>query len=468
MLRSVCLSITFAFVLPTFAADDPAVFKSEVSMTRVDAQVVDSMGRPITGLQASDFVLRVDGKVQPIRNFSNENMPVDILLLLDVSGSMQPHVQRIADASEQALRVLAPQDRMAIMVFDTRTKVRLPFSPSHGEIVDELHNVLRAERFNGGTRITHALLDAARYIGRNGRPEARRAIVILTDDETQDGEAEATVQSALDEANAVLSFLRAPYEMPYAPGGHRGPAGGNRGPWGTGGGWGGGLPWPGGGRTGPMGGPRYPGGTTIGMDPSHSAGTADIAKGSGGDVMPISDASAFQDTLERLRQRYALHFYWPEGATDPERRTVVVSLAHSTGAQYRGSEVRYRRAYVAGDAGMRHAGGLIEVSREADPTDGEGKRSNRPTLASGRSSLGSIDDQAQTAARRRVAVNERSEPVVNAIDVEPEKAAGDTTPAATSTGTNETRPSPAPAKRGGWPRVDESKSRPNDSGPIQR
>src|SRR5947199_8239214 len=154
----------FSCSVSLFAADDPAVFKSDVSMTRVDAQVVDSMGRPITGLEVNDFVLRVDGKVQPIRNFGSENMPVDILLLLDVSGSMEPHVQRIADASEQAIRVLSPQDRMAVMVFDTRTRVRLPFNQNPGEITGELHNVLRAERFNGGTRVTHALLDAARYI----------------------------------------------------------------------------------------------------------------------------------------------------------------------------------------------------------------------------------------------------------------------------------------------------------------
>src|SRR4051794_37735069 len=80
------LLVAIICTVPVFAADDPAIFKSDVAMTRVDAQAVDSMGRPITGLQVNDFVLRVDGKVQPIRSFSNENMPVDILLLLDVSG----------------------------------------------------------------------------------------------------------------------------------------------------------------------------------------------------------------------------------------------------------------------------------------------------------------------------------------------------------------------------------------------
>ncbi len=456
-----------------FAADDPAVFKSDVAMTRVDAQVVDSMGRPITGLQVNDFVLRVDGKVQPIRNFGSENMPIDILLLLDVSGSMEPHVQRIADASEQALRVLAPQDRMAVMVFDTRTRIRLPFDANHGEIVSELHNVLQAERFNGGTRITHALLDAAKYIGRSGRRDARRAIVILTDDETQDGAAESTVQVALDEANAVLSFLRAPYEEPFAPGSAGRVPTRPQGPWGSGGTWGsggpigGGTSWPGG-RGGPMGGSRYPGGTTVGIDASHSAGTADIAKGSGGDVMPISDASAFQDTLERLRQRYALHFYWPEGSLDPEARTVMVNLAHSTGARYPGSEVRYRRAYVSNER-AHHAGGLIEVSREADPTDPEGARSKGQALSAGRSSsVDSAGDTVQSSRRRRVAVNESSGPVVNAVNVEPDDQPEKPAAAQPSSSTKSDAPQPDPAtvKRSGWPRVDESKGQGGGGGPI--
>jgi hypothetical protein len=220
---------------------------------------------------------------------------------------------------------------------------------------------------------------------------------------------------------------------------------------------GGGTTWPGG-RRGPIGGSPYPGGTTIGIDASHSAGTADIAKGSGGDVMPISDASAFEDTLERLRQRYALHFYWPEGASDPERRTVVVSLAHSTGTRYAGSEVRYRRSYVSKD-NSRHAGGLIEVSREADPTDPEGARTNRPTLSSaGNRGNDPIPDQ--TPTRRRVAVNERSSPVVNAVDIEPDNRPSQTGPTQSSTATD----TPPSVKRSGWPRVDEPKTQ--SGGPI--
>jgi hypothetical protein len=66
--------------------------------------------------------------------------------------------------------------------------------------------------------------------------------------------------------------------------------------------------------------------TVGGMAASHSAGTADIAKDSGGDVMEVDNASAFEDTLERLRQRYVLYFYWPPGPANPEQRLVTLAL----------------------------------------------------------------------------------------------------------------------------------------------
>src|SRR3984885_9608844 len=113
---------------PLSGDDDDLVFHSDVSLVRVDAQVVDSSNRAIIHLHAGDFVLRDNGREVPIRNFASENMPVDVLFLLDVSGSMRPHVQRIADASGQALTELGNNDRMGIMVFDRNTRVRLAFN----------------------------------------------------------------------------------------------------------------------------------------------------------------------------------------------------------------------------------------------------------------------------------------------------------------------------------------------------
>jgi len=333
-------------------AGDDVVFRSDVSLVRVDTQVLDRDNRTITGLRAADFVLRENGQPQQIRNFGTENFPVDVVLLLDVSASMRPHVERIASAAHQALRVLKDDDRIAIMVFDRSTRTRLRFRNSREDVERELESLLNQEMFNGGTDITRGILDAADYIVREARPNARRAIVILTDDQTERTRDVEGVSRALTRADAVLSLLLAPDALAYR---NQGAGGGRRGggTW-PGGSTGGGWPGAGGplggiilGRRGPYGG-RGPGGGGPGRMGGHtsSAGTEEIARRSGGDTMPVDDASALEMTLARIRQRYALHFNLPAGTKPGEERGVEVALSDAARQRYPGADLRYRRVYM--------------------------------------------------------------------------------------------------------------------------
>jgi len=360
------ISSVFYLLLTAFVlrADDP-VFKSDVALSRVDAQVVDRDGRAVGGLQVRDFILRVDGKVRPIKNFDSENMPIDILLLLDVSGSMRPHVEKMAEAAKLALNVLAEHDRLAIMVFDTFTRERLPFTNNRTEVTSELRHLVRGESFNGGTRITSAMISAAQYVQKHARPDARRAIVILTDDETQDAENEPKVETALSHAGAVLSFLQAPYDPETLSSGTgpvpipgSTPNGGIH--WPTGGGW------PGGGG--------IPGGGTIStpMDPDHTAGTASIANDSGGDTMSINDAAALENTLSRLRQRYALHFYMPEDAIAQAQHSIRVDLSTEARIRYPEADVHARRIFMGGKNETSGATVVTHQTAISDPIPGEG------------------------------------------------------------------------------------------------
>lgn len=411
--------------------DTNVVFRSDVSLVRVDAQVLDHDNRAVTGLRAEDFILRQDGRILPIRNFASENMPIDILLLLDVSGSMRVHVQRIADAAHEAMHVLANDDRIGIMVFDTYTRVRMPFRNSRDDVNRELERLLRQESFNGGTDITRALLDAADYVRRSARPDARRAIVILTDDQTQHERNEPAVERALERADAVLSLLLAPDAMAggYGPhgGGYPGGGGGYPG--------GGGSTWPGGGGMGgPLGGiilgrrggygGRRPGGYGY-PGRTHSAGTAEIARESGGDTMSVDDAYALETTLQRLRQRYALYFHLPEGVRAGEERSIEVDLADSARRRYRDAVVRYRRVYLAPGGSPDSAGPTMVTRAPA-------------TIPAERSHPVAIPDGEQSTSRRRVAVDEPQGPNVNMADTGDSSSTAAPAPAAAA-------PAPAPA-----------------------
>lgn len=446
----VCPIIVLGAFLSGAQDDTTIVFRSDVALVRVDAQVLDHDNRAVTGLRAEDFVLRQDGHVLPIRNFASENMPIDVLLLLDVSGSMRVHVQRIADAAHEALHVLANDDRVAIMVFDTYTRVRMPFRNSRDDVNRELERLLRQESFNGGTDITRALLDGADYVRQQGRRDARRAIVVLTDDQTQRSRDEAAVGRALQRADAVLSLLLAPDAM-----------GGGYGRHGGGGGYpGGGTGWPGGGGGGPLGGiilgrrggygGRQPGGGYGGQ--THSAGTATIARESGGDTMNVDDAYALETTLQRLRQRYALYFHQPEGTKAGEERSIEVDLADSARRHHPTSEIRYRRVYLA-PTGSPDNSGPTMVTRAPS------------SIPSERQSSSTIPDSDRPSSRRRVAVSEPSEgPRVNlsttsqdagqntSVENNSSSTAPDPPPAAAPPAPT---PSPAPAAqpKPGWRRV---------------
>lgn len=432
-------SAAFALlVLPALlSAQDEVVFRSDVSLVRVDVQVLDRSNRAVTGLQAEDFVLREEGKERQIRNFANEDMPVDVVFLIDVSGSMRPHVQRLADAAESAMTVLGNNDRVALMVFDRMTRVRSGFVP-HRQTMREMNALLDQEQFNGGTDITRALLDAARYVERNARKEARRAIVILTDDRTEFDRDEARVGRELVRADAVLMALLAPDAMGgrwsqypgQTPGGSRG-----------GGGWpsvifgppmgGGGYPRRGGG---------YPGGggrsrPQIGNN-TRSAGTAEIARASGGDSLPVDDASALETTLSRIRQRYALYFLVPEGAKAGEERRIDISLASAAARRYSGAELRYRREYLSPGSGSSPS----EVT------------ANEPATVSQTSSSASSPDAAPPRMRRRpVSDGTGSGPKGPNPDVG--VAAGSQEAAAAPAAAEPTTDSEPKSTGGGWRRV---------------
>jgi len=123
-----------------------------------------------------------------------------------------------------------------------------------------------------------------------------------------------------------------------------------------------------------------------------SAGTEEIAKRSGGDSMQVDDSAALENTLMRLRQRYALHFNLAEAGGTGDGGDVELVLSDAARRRYPGSEIRYRRANMASDAPQSQD----EVMVSRTPTNPR----TTPTPSSD-------DEQPQPKLRRRrPAVNE--------------------------------------------------------------
>ena len=103
---------------------------------------------------------------------------------------------------------------------------------------------------------------------------------------------------------------------------------------------------------------------------TESAGTSEIAQDSGGDSMSVDDAAALQTTLERIRQRYALHFFVPENARAGEERQIEVQLSATARRRYPDAQLRFRHSYIAptgsGGPGKSQDPDSLITTREPD------------------------------------------------------------------------------------------------------
>src|SRR5437899_1885661 len=122
-------------------------FRSAVDLVSIAAVVRDRHGRFARDLRKEDFVIEEGGARRDIVEFhSDDNAPVRVALLFDVSGSMRL-ASRLDDARQtarhllSALRLGSAQDEAAVYSFDMNLQSLQPFTSDPGAIEDALSRV---------------------------------------------------------------------------------------------------------------------------------------------------------------------------------------------------------------------------------------------------------------------------------------------------------------------------------------
>ena len=104
----------------TTAGQTP-VFTSRVYGVRVDVLVTDRDRRPIRGLTGEDFEIRDNGVTQQIDVVNFGELPLNIVMALDLSGSVAgPRLEQLRSASQALIGRLEKQDRAALVMFNSR------------------------------------------------------------------------------------------------------------------------------------------------------------------------------------------------------------------------------------------------------------------------------------------------------------------------------------------------------------
>jgi len=111
----------------TIGAQRPA-FKSGVDLVPLTVTVTDPKGKYVTGLCGSDFQVYEDGVEQPVAFFASDDVPIDVALVLDTSGSMGLDLPLVRTAAIGLVRRLRATDRAAVVNVKESASIPQPFT----------------------------------------------------------------------------------------------------------------------------------------------------------------------------------------------------------------------------------------------------------------------------------------------------------------------------------------------------
>ncbi|HSB26641.1 MAG TPA: VWA domain-containing protein [Pyrinomonadaceae bacterium] len=156
------------------------VVRVESNLVMVPVSVTDSFGKAVQGLQISDFRLEEEGKQQEIAQIGDpEQVPLEIALLLDVSGSTNTRFEFEKEAAARFLKeVLKKDDRASLFIID-RTPIFKQSSTTADEAAIKLMSFTPAAD-KGPTAFYDTVVNAAQYLQKTPARH-RRVIVVISD-----------------------------------------------------------------------------------------------------------------------------------------------------------------------------------------------------------------------------------------------------------------------------------------------
>ncbi len=176
-----------------------ALIRMNVDMVLVPITVTDPVNRLVTGLEQDDFQVFENNGPQKIRTFANEDAPVSIGIIFDLSGSMSSKLLRARESILQFIKTANPEDEFFVIGFNDRPELIEDFTNSVEDIQARLVTVRSGHRT--------ALLDAI-YYGVAKMKEARherKALLIVSDGgDNRSRYTEGEVRSQVRESDVEL------------------------------------------------------------------------------------------------------------------------------------------------------------------------------------------------------------------------------------------------------------------------
>jgi VWFA-related protein len=157
-------------------APDGAI-KLESSVVNLNVSVSDQMGRKLADLKKEDFRIFENGELQNVEFFSPSTAPFNLVLLLDISGSIYDKIEVVKSAALHFLDVVGPDDKVAVLTFTRNVNVLSQLTGDRNLLRKRIRAISKPE---GGTAFYEAMWFTLSQILK-GTEGQRNAIVVMTD-----------------------------------------------------------------------------------------------------------------------------------------------------------------------------------------------------------------------------------------------------------------------------------------------
>ena len=172
----------------------------DVDMVHVTVTVLDG-NRFVRGLPREAFRVYEDNVQQPISHFASENIPLELAVGVDVSGSMTDSIDVVKDNVKRFLSALRPADRVTLVAFNENFFV---LSRPSADLPARLKAVDRLAPW-GMTALHETIVRSFDLLGTQA---GRRGLVVFTDgDDTSSRITREMVQRRAESSDAVLFMI---------------------------------------------------------------------------------------------------------------------------------------------------------------------------------------------------------------------------------------------------------------------
>jgi VWFA-related protein len=131
----------------------------------------------VSTLDQKDFAVSEDGRDETITFFATTDVPFDLVLLIDLSGSTAGKRDLIRKTTRGFIEAARPFDRLAIVTFSTNTEVVSPLTIDHAKLLESANKIVG----EGSSNVWDALKFTLDQVVGPKTLERRRAIVFMTD-----------------------------------------------------------------------------------------------------------------------------------------------------------------------------------------------------------------------------------------------------------------------------------------------